>query len=216
MVMLMAEGCWTLAGQKKVGDGLKVPLYCGQSFYCSFSISVNKLSQEDKKVVKPRSEEPGCLPPDFNAPAPFLSVPLISSVCFQRQLLQLCRPPTTSLSEVLDSSKSSSVSTLWHCQCPAPARLVPPRPAWAKAHLFCLSAMSYTLSNSSSFLLSLYFDAHKVVFVCHPMANGYPQLKSMNKGRKKVTKQENDRDQQKQHLCASMRQSFNKSFAFIL
>lgn len=49
----------------------------------SFTVSPNRLKHRDKKSVEPaRLASYSCAPL------------LISSICFQRQLLQLCRPPT--------------------------------------------------------------------------------------------------------------------------
>lgn len=155
-----------------------------------------------------------------------LSVSLISSVCFQRQLLQLRRPPTTSLSAALDSSKSSSVSTPWHCQCPHPtprrtdrgraSQGPPPSPRPQRVHRVT------PFSNSSASLLSLCFVARIVAPVCHHMANGYPQQKERGeseevgvqekKGKKKkkkkkcITIRARLRDQQKHHSCSRTRQ----------
>lgn len=191
----------------------------------SFSQQI-KAGRQKKKKKKWGAHKWGARTPSTGLPCPpfLLPVSLISSVCFQGQLLQPCRPPTTSLSAALDSSKSSSVSTPWHCQCPPPLppplpchteRPVEPKPSSLASPATC--SQSYTLSNSSASLLSLCFVAHIVVPVCHHMANGYPQQKERGEREEvrvwekkvKVHPQQGPqlRDQQKHHSCSRTRRA---------
>lgn len=130
------------------------------------------------KAKRQKREKPARLPSYSHVLAP--SFGLISSICFQEQLPQLCRPPTTSLSDILDSSKSSSVSASWHCQCPLAPCSIARGSYQAKTSPFSLARDMFTvntLSNSSASLLSPRFVLIIVTPVCHHMANDSPRQK---------------------------------------
>ena len=69
---------------------------------------------------------------------------------------------------------------------PLPARHVAPRGQPTSFALPATCSQSYTLSNSSAFLLSLWFDAHIDVPVCQHMANGCTQRKEQGDTRTNV------------------------------